>query len=232
MAKKPIRHRIEYTRNKHSRAVYRENTIVIRLAKNLSKTEEQEHIRSLLRRMTQLVLMEQEKILINPFDHLLSGGQSQTVLLATGKRVRFQLEAGTATRAHKTTYGWRITIGPNTRRKALHTLLWKKLSEQELPRIDALVRSINEQTYDARVREVKIRFATTQWGSCSQRGVIMLNSALLFVPPSLLRYVIIHELAHRRVPNHSNSFWREVEWAMPHYEKVIRKLKEYRLPNL
>ena len=83
MAKLPIRHRVEYTRNKHSRAVCRGNTIIIRLARNLSKAEEREHIQSLLRRMTHLVLQEREKSSVDPFRHLLSGGQTQTVTLAT-----------------------------------------------------------------------------------------------------------------------------------------------------
>ena len=60
----------------------------------------------------------------------------------------------------------------------------------------------------------------------------MLNTALLFLPPSVLRYVIVHELAHRIVPNHSRAFWREVERAMPTYERAYDALHDYRLPQL
>ena len=51
----------------------------------------------------------------------------------------------------------------------------------------------------------------------------MINTALLFLPPSILKYVITHELAHTVQRNHSRAYWREVEWAMPTYEKARDK---------
>lgn len=232
MAERHLRHRIEYTKNKHSRAVCKGDTIIIRLAKNLSKTEEQEHIHSLLRRMTHLVLEEREKKMIDPFHHLLNGGQSQTVTLATGKKYLITLNAAARTRATRTMSGWKIDVGPQVRRPQLHRMLWSLIADAELSRITALVHSINENTYCALVRDVRMSFAATQWGSCSPRGVIMLNAALLFVPPSLIRYVIIHELAHRRHANHSAAYWREVESMLPNYKKPYRELQNYRLPQL
>lgn len=227
-----LRHRIEYTRNKHSRAIYRGNTIIIRLAKNLSRTEEHDHIQSLLRRMTQIVLQEKRKTHVDPFRPLLGGAQSITVKLATGKRVRFSLVPGKRTSAKRTHDGWRVTVGPNLRRKSFHRYLWSLLAHTETERLTKLVHEYNAQTYRARVTKVIVRFASTQWGSCSPRGVIMLNAALLFLPPSVVKYVIVHELAHRRVPNHSPAFWREVEGQMPDYERQYKMLQEYRLPTL
>ena len=97
MAAQPFKHRIEHTKNKHSRAVCKGNTIIIRLARNLSGTEEQEHIQSLLRRMTHLVLEEREKKMVDPFRHLLSGGQTQSITLATGKKYMFALVPSAST---------------------------------------------------------------------------------------------------------------------------------------
>ena len=231
MARSRLRHRIEYTRNKHSRAVYRGNTIIIRLARNLSKTEEQEHIQNLLRRMTHLVLQEKEKTVIDPFRGLLDGGSTQTITIETGKKYVFTLVPGNRTSASRTMNGWRVTVGPSIRRRALHKFLWSLLARSEEARITNLVHNINDATYNARIREVKLAFATTQWGSCSPKGIIMLNTALLFLPPGLLKYVIIHELAHRRHPNHSPAYWREVESAMPNYRKAYDALHDYRLPQ-
>lgn len=231
MEPRRIRHKIEHTRNKHSRAVCRGDTIIIRLAKNLSRTEEQEHIQNLLRRMTHLVLEEREKTVVDPFRHLLNGGQSLTVTLATGKKVHFTLIPGTRTRAVKTMRGWNVEISPQIRRSALHRFLWSLLVRTESARIEELVHSLNRETYRVRVSEVRLGFATTQWGSCSPKGVIMLNAALLFVPPSLLKYVIVHELAHRLQANHSPAYWRTVENAMPNYKKAYETLQNYRLPQ-
>jgi predicted metal-dependent hydrolase len=232
MASPRFRHRIERTRNKHSRAICRDNTIIIRLAKNLSKTEEQEHIQNLLRRMTHLVLEERQKIPVDPFRSLLNGAQSQTVTLASGRKILFSLVPGPTTKARRTSRGWTIEVSPQIRRGALHRFLWSLLSSAEEERIADLTRRINDDLLGVRIREVKLRFATTQWGSCSPKGVIMLNTALLFLPPSLLRYVIVHELTHRVHANHSDAYWREVRRVMPGYEKQYKALQNYRLPTL
>jgi len=64
---------------------------------------------------------------------------------------------------------------------------------------------------------VTVRRQRTRWGSCSSRGVVSLNSALAFLPPHLVRFVAVHELAHTRQMDHSPAFWalvarHEAEW--------------------
>ena len=231
MASSRLRHRVEYTKNKHSRAVYKGDTIIIRLAKNLSQTEEQEHIQSLLRRMTHLILQEREKTSIDPFRHLLDGGQSQTVTLATGRKLHISLFPGTRTRAQRTLRGWTIEVSPHIRRRSLHRFLWSLVAAKEKNRIEELVYTLNRQYFRVPVKGVRLAFATTQWGSCSPKGIIMLNTALLFLPPSLLKYVIVHELAHRIHANHSPSYWREVARALPQFKRAYRLLQDYRLPQ-
>ncbi len=72
------------------------------------------------------------------------------------------------------------------------------------------------------VRQVK-----TRWGSCSQHQQIMLNSALVLCPLDLVRYVIIHELAHTIHFNHSADFWALVAIHDPHLSQHRRELKQY-----
>ncbi len=227
-----LRHRVEHTRNKHSRAICKGDTIIIRLAKNLSKAEEQEHIQNLLRRMTQLVLQERRKTVVSPFDHLLNGGQTQTVRLSSGRKLHISLLPGARTRSTRTARGWNVTVSPQIRRRALHRFLWNLIAKAEEERITQLVNDLNSRSYRVRIRSVRLRFATTQWGSCSPRGDIMLNVALLFLPPSLLKYVILHELAHRIHANHSAAYWREVERVLPGYRRAYKALQEYRLPQV
>lgn len=64
---------------------------------------------------------------------------------------------------------------------------------------------------------ITLRAMTRKWGSCSSRGNITLNSALLTVEPRLAEYVVVHELAHLRVFDHSPRFWKLVESYMPDY---------------
>ena len=60
----------------------------------------------------------------------------------------------------------------------------------------------------------------------------MINAALLFVTPSILKYVIIHELAHTIRRDHSPAYWREVQSVMPRFLEAKHALEEYRLPIL
>jgi len=65
-----------------------------------------------------------------------------------------------------------------------------------------------------------------RWGSCSSQGVIRLNWRLLMAPEAILDYVVVHELAHIPVHNHSAAFWRVVETFLPDYRQRRRELKE------
>lgn len=224
--------RIERTRNRHSRAVCRDGTIVIRLGKNLPVTQEKVHIENLLKRMTKMLERDAKKEHIDPFRPLLSGESSVAVTPCLGASIRFTLVPGKRTSSRRTLDGWSVTIGPALRKTQLHRLLWKLLGISMLPLVDEHVQMINARTLRVRIGHVRLRIAKTQWGSCSPTGVIMLNPALLFVPTPLLDYVIVHELAHRMHANHSARFWRTVESAMPEYEKAYRALRERRLPSI
>ena len=65
------------------------------------------------------------------------------------------------------------------------------------------------------VARVSVRNQRARWGACSSAGVITLNWRLLQTPPMVSDYVIFHELMHRRQPNHSRRFWKEVASVCP-----------------
>ena len=73
-------------------------------------------------------------------------------------------------------------------------------------------------------RTLSIRRQKTRWGSCSARGTISLNCCILFQPPEVLRYLLIHELSHTRHMNHSRAFWATVAACCPEYRKLDRQL--------
>jgi predicted metal-dependent hydrolase len=73
-------------------------------------------------------------------------------------------------------------------------------------------------------RALSIRRQKTRWGSCSARGTISLNCCILFQPPEVLRYLLIHELSHTRHMNHSRAFWATVAGYCPDYRKLDRQL--------
>jgi predicted metal-dependent hydrolase len=73
---------------------------------------------------------------------------------------------------------------------------------------------------------VSIRGQRTRWGSCSAKGHINLNYALLFLPPDLVRYLFVHELCHTVHLNHSRRYWALVESKEPHYRAYEKGLKQ------
>ncbi len=79
------------------------------------------------------------------------------------------------------------------------------------------------------VRPAGLRIADqrTLWGSCGASGRISLNWRLVLAPPEVLRYVVIHELAHLVHRNHSARFWNLVERQMPDFAIARRWLREH-----
>ncbi len=73
-------------------------------------------------------------------------------------------------------------------------------------------------------RNLSIRRQKTRWGSCSTRGTISLNCCILFQPPEVLRYLLIHELSHTRHMNHSRAYWETVARCCPDYRSLDRQL--------
>jgi len=74
---------------------------------------------------------------------------------------------------------------------------------------------------------IAVRDQKTRWGSCSSRGTLSFNYRLIFAPPIILDYVVVHELCHLTHMNHSKDFWNMLASVMPDYQKCRQWLKEH-----
>lgn len=73
---------------------------------------------------------------------------------------------------------------------------------------------------------VLVRDQRQRWGSCGPDGTLRFNWRIIMAPPALIDYVVVHEMAHLRVRNHSPAFWAEVHRMMPDYKMRRSLLKE------
>lgn len=86
-----------------------------------------------------------------------------------------------------------------------------------LPEIQQRTSYWNELYFREKIHKVDLKHTISRWGSCSSTGKISFSTKLLLTPPSVIDYVIVHELAHLKEMNHSPKFWKHVVAAMPDY---------------
>ena len=70
---------------------------------------------------------------------------------------------------------------------------------------------------------IRVKVLKSRFGSCAPRtGSLNFASRLCEFELPCIEYVVIHELCHLLVPNHSPAFWREVERILPDYRERER----------
>lgn len=74
---------------------------------------------------------------------------------------------------------------------------------------------------------ISIRASKTRWGSCSSKNNINLSLHLMRLPDRLIDYVILHELAHTVVKNHSEKYWAYLEKICPGSKILDKELCNY-----
>jgi predicted metal-dependent hydrolase len=78
--------------------------------------------------------------------------------------------------------------------------------------------------YNYIYNRVSIRDQKSRWGSCSGKKNLNFSYRIVFLPPELADYLVVHELCHLGEMNHSARFWKLVERTIPEYKLLRRKL--------
>jgi len=77
--------------------------------------------------------------------------------------------------------------------------------------------------------KVFMRSQKTRWGSCSSKNHINLNMKLVRLPDEMIDYVLLHELLHTRIKNHTNAFWAELNKFVGNAKEMSKKMNEYKV---
>lgn len=83
------------------------------------------------------------------------------------------------------------------------------------------------EEYGFHYNTVSIRNQKTRWGSCSTRNNISLNIKLAVLPAKLIDYVILHELMHTHIKNHSKAFWQNLDVLVGNAKILAKELRDY-----
>ena len=85
--------------------------------------------------------------------------------------------------------------------------------------------------YQHHYKRVAIRNQKSRWGSCSTKGNLNFHYRILMLPEALQDYIIVHELCHLAIFNHSKQFWDLVAQTIPDHAQRRRELRAHILPR-
>lgn len=106
-------------------------------------------------------------------------------------------------------------------KRALETLYRRKARETFEERANFFAEQM-----DIEYARFEIRNQRTKWGSCSMTGILGLNWRLMMAPQEIVDYIVVHELAHLRESNHTDTFRSLVAEYDPEYEAHTRWLEQ------
>lgn len=81
------------------------------------------------------------------------------------------------------------------------------------------------QYYRLQWKRVAIKNQRRCWGSCSSLKNLNFNYKILFLPPHLQDYIVVHEMCHLAELNHGKRFWQLIEQTIPDYQRCVAELK-------
>lgn len=77
------------------------------------------------------------------------------------------------------------------------------------------------------VPAVKVLELRNHWASCSAKGTINVNWRTMMAPPTVIDYILVHELAHLTYSTHTAAFWGAVDRVLPRYGEQRAWLREH-----
>lgn len=104
-------------------------------------------------------------------------------------------------------------------KQAFETFFRAKAKEKIKPRIKKLSK-LTGLDYEG----LKIRKLEKRWGSCTPSNNIIINVEAIKLPFSLIDYLIVHELVHTKVKNHSKEFWAELSKHIPNWKELDERM--------
>lgn len=154
-------------------------------------------------------------------------GQPARLVLGSGQR-HTQLHAGGEDESSRTPtlqVALPLDAAPEQIRQAVQAWIRQQAKALFVARLDHFAPQLGVQW-----RSLVLSSARTRWGSASVSGAIRLNWRLMHFTPVVIDYVVVHELSHLRVMDHSPRFWAVVASIFPDHAQLRRRLRDEAVP--
>ena len=206
-----------YEKRRSSRASIKDNKIIFKFPKLLTKGQIENNYKILLGRIikkiekSNVVFLEDklEKVFQNKYFNF--NGEKYFIEFFNLKQTKL---------IQNTFY-----LNKNLDRKFLIKSISYFLEKKHLNFIKEYVSQINKKTYNYKIKDVRLKYIESKWGYCTKDNIIMINLKLLNSKKEFLDYVIIHELSHIKHKNHSKDFWDNVKIYFKNYKEIHKNLK-------
>lgn len=109
--------------------------------------------------------------------------------------------------------------------KYTQTLLEKKLRPLARKLIFEALRELAKE-FKFKYNRVSIRNQSSRFGSCSSKNNLNFNWQIILFPKSKFRHILLHELTHLEIKNHSRDFWQQLSKYDPQAKANNKWLKE------
>ncbi|HXH20442.1 MAG TPA: SprT family zinc-dependent metalloprotease [Dehalococcoidia bacterium] len=187
-----------------------------------------EDIAQLVRRRAPWILRRATSAMLQTYSRQFISGES---VLYLGRRVRMTIEEAQVSRPMVQFRHWsfqvRVPSFPRgeCRGEAVKRVLLAWYKRKALERLKA--RTLHwSRALGRRPTNVLVRDQRQRWASCSPDGTLRFNWRIIMADPSLIDYVVVHELAHLLVRHHSADFWSLLASVMPDFAERRRRLRE------
>ena len=186
------------------------------------------------------ILSQEEEKIYNKYKEILASEVSTIKQWKTGEKFFYKGEEFIIIREYKNTK--RIEVNLNLERKQIVITVPENLNQQQAKTyidktIKRLLKSNTEAVIAGRLsywseitqinyNEVKVRDATTRYGSCMpSKKNLYFSSRLVMLPEDKIDAIIVHELCHMKYKNHSKDFYNLVSKYIPNYKVIDKWLK-------
>jgi len=147
---------------------------------------------------------------------------SGTLIRFLGDSLTLIVEFGNRSRCRRDELKLVVTAAdPSGVKRALESWFRKQAAAHFADRIAVLAPRVGRFP-----QRLSIRGQRSRWGSCTGRGTVSLNWRLMQFRATVVDYVIVHELCHLLVPDHSPEFWREVSRVIPGWRGQRQTLRD------